>query len=449
MLRVATDHFSHSDTGRARRANEDAYFARSPVFVVADGMGGAQAGEVASRLAIEAFERGLDDGAGAGASGEELLTVRIQEANGRIHEMSQEAMSRAGMGTTITAAHVGEHDVAIAHVGDSRAYRLRGSEFLRLTEDHSLVEEMRRRGQLTAQEADEHPQRSIITRALGPEPDVLVDTRSWRGQAGDVFLLCSDGLTSMVPEPRVAEIVRAAKTLPDAGRALIDAANEAGGRDNITVVLFRLEELAADEERAGEHPTSAGGVTQRVSTTEVRAAVAGAPPATRAPSGSPAATAPPGPSAAADPAPAAASSAAAATPAAPAPPQPGPQSRRLRPSAPAAPKPGPKRTRRGGRFLKVFAIVALILIPVAFGAYSANAAVYFVGTNDEGFVTLYRGLPYALPAGVDLFKVNYVSGVPIETLPAARRKQLVDHTLRSHDDASDLVRELERGRIAS
>ena len=97
----------------------------------------------------------------------------------------------------------------------------------------------------------------------------------------------------------------------------------------------------------------------------------------------------------------------------------------------------------------MFAIVALILIPLGFGAYSANAAVYFVGTNDEGFVTLYRGLPYSLPAGVDLFTVNYVSGVPIQTLPARRRRQLVDHTLRSHDDASDLVRELERGRIAS
>ncbi len=105
MLRVASDHFSHSDTGRARRANEDAYFARAPVFVVADGMGGAQAGEVASRLAIEAFERGLSDG--AGVSGEELLSERVQEANQRIHEMSQSAMERAGMGTTITAAHVG------------------------------------------------------------------------------------------------------------------------------------------------------------------------------------------------------------------------------------------------------------------------------------------------------------------------------------------------------
>ncbi len=426
MLRVATDHFSHSDTGRARRANEDAYFARSPVFVVADGMGGAQAGEVASRVAIEAFEPALEDD---GSSGEELLSVRVRAANARIHEMSQEQMSRAGMGTTITAAHVGEFDVAIAHVGDSRAYRLRGDEFTRLTEDHSLVEEMRRRGQLTAQEADEHPQRSIITRALGPEPDVDVDTRSWRGAAGDVFLLCSDGLTSMLPESRVADIMRGAGSLSEAGHALIDAANEAGGRDNITVLLFRLEEVSSEAEAALEQPTTAGGASATVTTSDVRTALASAPPAAAARAAEP-------PDAA---------SAAAAPPS-----QSGPstESRRLMPRAPTGggrPAKSPSRTRR---LAKVFAIIALILIPVGFGAYSANSAVYFVGANDEGFVTLYRGLPYTLPAGIDLYRVNYVSGVPLDTLPAGRRNRLVDHTLRSHDDASDLVRELERGRVA-
>src|ERR1700710_2423865 len=231
MLRVATGSFSHSDTGRQRRANEDAYFARSPVFVVADGMGGAQAGEVASKVAVEAFEHALGDV--GESSAEQLLAARALEANARIHEMSQANQDRAGMGTTITAAHVGDHDVAVAHVGDSRAYRLRGNDFQRLTEDHSLVEEMRRRGQLTAQEADEHPQRSIITRALGPEPEVTVDTHSWRGAAGDAYLRCSDGLTSTVPEVQVAALLRGAATLKEAGRALIDAANGAGGRYNI------------------------------------------------------------------------------------------------------------------------------------------------------------------------------------------------------------------------
>src|SRR6476659_3576861 len=133
MLRVA-EQYAVSDTGRQRRANEDAYLARAPLFVVADGMGGAQAGEVASRVAIEAFAHGLADD--AGASAEQLLADRVREANARIHEMSQLDMGRAGMGTTITAAHVGELEVAIAHVGDSRAYRLRAGELERLTEDH-------------------------------------------------------------------------------------------------------------------------------------------------------------------------------------------------------------------------------------------------------------------------------------------------------------------------
>ncbi len=117
---------------------------------------------------------------------------------------------------------------------------MRAGDFERLTEDHSLVEEMRRRGQLTAQEADEHPQRSIITRALGPEADVQVDTYSWRGEAGDVYLLCSDGLTTMVSEDRLAELLGAHDTLRDKGEALIAAANEAGGRDNITVLVIDL-----------------------------------------------------------------------------------------------------------------------------------------------------------------------------------------------------------------
>jgi protein phosphatase len=408
MLRVATDHFSHSDTGRQRRANEDAYYARAPLFVVADGMGGAQAGEVASRIAVETFERGFDDG-GSG-SAEQMLAERVREANTRIHEMSQAEQDRAGMGTTITAAHVGAYEVAIAHVGDSRAYRLRDDELERLTEDHSLVEEMRRRGQLTAQEADEHPQRSIITRALGPEPSVTVDTHSWRGAAGDVYLLCSDGLTSMVPEVQVAALLRGAASLRDAGRALVDAANGAGGRDNITVVLFRLEEVA-EADPVADQPTTAGRTA--LSTAEVRAAVARTP-------------------------------AAPAQAAAPA--RAEQQSRRLNPTRPA---PAPQAPRRRRRRVMAFVVLALIVIPLAFGAYIANQAVYFVGTDDQGLVTLYRGLPYSLPAGIDLFKPTYVSGVPILTVPASRRKRLIDHQLRSHDDASDLVRALELGRVAS
>ncbi|HEY1540027.1 MAG TPA: Stp1/IreP family PP2C-type Ser/Thr phosphatase [Solirubrobacteraceae bacterium] len=418
MLRVASGTFSHSDTGRQRRANEDAYFARAPVFVVADGMGGAQAGEVASRLAVEAFERGIGD-VGA-SSAEQLLAERVLEANARIHEMSQADQDRAGMGTTITAAYVGDDDVAVAHVGDSRAYRLRGETFARLTEDHSLVEEMRRRGQLTAQEADEHPQRSIITRALGPEPHVLVDTYSWRGAAGDVFLLCSDGLTSMVPELQVADIVRGAASLRAAGQALIDAANAAGGRDNITVVLFALEDVGGSDP-ALEQPTSVG-MAIPAALAQGTGTYAGAPVAALQ-------DPPRGPH---EPA------AAAASP------------RRLRPTAPASPADGRgKGRRRGRRLAAIFVVLVLIVVPLGLGGYIANQAVYFVGADSDGFVTLYRGLPYSLPAGVNLYSPTYVSGVPVDSLAPARRKQLLDNKLRSHDDATDLVRELERNKVAS
>ena len=177
------------------------------------------------------------------------------------------------MGTTLTAVYVGEQEVAIAHVGDSRAYCLRDGELLRLTDDHSLVDELMRQGRLTPEEAVEHPQRSVITRALGPEGMVEVDTRSFRARAGDVYLLCSDGLTTMLSEQQIAAVLLAHPRLRDAGEALIAAANEAGGRDNITVVLLRLEDVQVGQAPAGgEHDDdgrAAGGV---------RAASAPAPP---------------------------------------------------------------------------------------------------------------------------------------------------------------------------
>ncbi len=239
MLRVA-EQYVGTDTGRQRRANEDSMLARSPLFVVADGMGGAQAGEVASRLAIESFQDGLDDTTDAEAA----LAACAHGANVSIHERSQASAEHAGMGTTLTAVYVGAEEVAIAHVGDSRAYCLRDGELLRLTDDHSLVDELIRQGKLTPEEAVEHPQRSVITRALGPEPEVEIDTRSYRARDGDVYLLCSDGLTTMVPDALLTEIMLAHSQLRDAGEALIAAANEAGGRDNITVVLLRVEEVA-------------------------------------------------------------------------------------------------------------------------------------------------------------------------------------------------------------
>src|SRR5687768_4396474 len=215
------------DTGRQRNATEDSSFAKAPVFAVADAMGGAQAGEVASMIAASAFEHGVDDE----TPPESQLREIAQEANREIHELAQRDSSRAGMGTTLTAALVRDDEVALGHVGDSRAYVYRDGELKRLTKDHSLVEELRRQGRLTEEQAEEHPQRSIITRALGPEPEVNVDTMTFPARAGDTYLLCSDGLTTMVSDDEIADILREAKTLRSAVNRLIDAANARGGRD--------------------------------------------------------------------------------------------------------------------------------------------------------------------------------------------------------------------------
>jgi protein phosphatase len=250
LIRVA-QHSERTDTGRQRQANEDSYLARSPLFVVADGMGGAQAGEVASMTAVQAFEAGLPDGLL-----EDALQNSIGLANRTIHDRAQSDAALAGMGTTITAASVDSEreEVVIGHVGDSRAYRLRDGILQRLTRDHSLVEEMRRRGQITEEQAEDHPQRSIITRALGPEPEVEVDVQAVPADPGDLFLLCSDGLTTMIGDERIKEIILGATTLEAATRALIDEANRAGGRDNITVVLFQVEDPTQPIDRA-ERPT--------------------------------------------------------------------------------------------------------------------------------------------------------------------------------------------------
>jgi PPM family protein phosphatase len=236
--------FGLSDPGRRRLRNEDAYVVSPPLFAVADGMGGAQAGELASRIAVDAM------GEEAATSGEERVTTLIREANRRIFARSSEDASASGMGTTMTAALVGEDGVVtIGHVGDSRAYLLREGRLEQLTEDHSLVAELVRTGKLSAEEAESHPQRSVITRALGTDPDVDVDTFTVDAQAGDLFLLCSDGLTTMVDDEEILHTVEDSRDdLEQAAQVLVRKANRGGGEDNITVVFFELAEDRAESE---------------------------------------------------------------------------------------------------------------------------------------------------------------------------------------------------------
>ncbi|MHB8468409.1 MAG: Stp1/IreP family PP2C-type Ser/Thr phosphatase [Gaiellaceae bacterium] len=226
-----------SDTGRKRRRNEDAYVVAPPLFAVADGMGGAQAGEVASKLAAAALEE-TDPGTIAGP---ERLEALIQEANRRVHERSTADPATSGMGTTMTVALVAETKVIIAHVGDSRAYLVRGGKLEQVTEDHSLVNELLKSGKLSPEEAETHPQRSVITRAVGTDPDVDVDSFTVETQEGDVFLLCSDGLTDMVDDDGILDVVdKSPEDLDRVTKSLVSAANRGGGEDNITVIAFAI-----------------------------------------------------------------------------------------------------------------------------------------------------------------------------------------------------------------
>ena len=428
MLRVV-ESYHQTDVGRHRSANEDDLFVRVPLFVVADGMGGAQAGEVASKTAVEAFEADLESGDPADA-----IVDRVRHANRRISELAAEHSEYAGMGTTCTAAYVTEDDrLVVAHVGDSRCYLWRDGDLVRLTKDHSLVGELVARGRLTEEQAESHPQRSVITRALGAEPDVRVDREVYEAKAGDVVLLCSDGLTTMVTELQIETVLKIGGPLADLGRGLIYAANAAGGKDNITVIMFRLDEAGAEAqpdaaaaipETAAEAPeeedtpapappdddiTLAGDSALR--TEDVAAAVADADAATPPPR------------------------------TAPLPATESPLSRRE-----PAPAFEPRKRRRIPAALLVSSVLLAIVL---FAAWSATRAVYFVGTDeaDQRTITIFRGLPYELPAGFKLYERVTGSGLTLEAIPVRRRAAFTGHKLRSRDDAEDLVSAAEKGAL--
>lgn len=225
-----------TDVGRRRSSNEDSHLADGRVFAVADGMGGHLAGEVASGIAIDA----LRDITGA-RDLERLVIERVQRANSLVFERAQADSDRHGMGTTLTACVVEDNHLIIAHVGDSRLYRLRDGRLKQLTKDHSLVAQMIERGHIKPEEAAEHPQRNVITRALGIEENLKIDIKSKEMAPGDRYLLATDGLTSVVSDDEIASVMASEDALEGASEKLISLANARGGPDNITVVVFEPE----------------------------------------------------------------------------------------------------------------------------------------------------------------------------------------------------------------
>ena len=201
--------------------------ADDPLYAVADGMGGHQGGEVASSLALETVTKAKGN-----------LEQRVREANAAVFTHAADDPGLTGMGTTLTVLLADGKVLRLAHVGDSRAYMFRGGEIQRLTKDHTVVERLVDEGKLTAQEAEIHPQRSILTRALGVDKALQVDQAAIEPKPGDRLLLCSDGLTGMIEEARIAEILASKKNPQEAADALVEAANEAGGQDNITAVVI-------------------------------------------------------------------------------------------------------------------------------------------------------------------------------------------------------------------
>jgi serine/threonine protein phosphatase PrpC len=381
------DTAGRTDPGRRRRRNEDAYLVAPPLFAVADGMGGAQAGEVAARLATAAFREyhEADD-----LAGEERVSAIIQEANRRIYERARVDSEVSGMGTTVTAALLEKGRIVIGHVGDSRAYRLRGGRLEQLTDDHSLVADLVRGGRISPEEAETHPQRSVITRALGTDPEVDVDSLSVDAEAGDLYLICSDGLTTMISDEEILAILERAKSLESAGKDLVKAANRRGGEDNVTVVLFTVETDEPLEETAVMSGDGRG--TQE----DLEDTLTGLE------------------------APAVAQKEEYGWTIAP------PVSRRAEPA---------KAKRRWGRRLLVSLTGAVFVIVLVALAFFGLSRAHFVGADEDGRVAVYQGLPWTLGAGLDLYRARYVSQLRAVQLTAAERAALFDHDLESYESA--------------
>ena len=381
---------ARTDVGRVRSGNEDSFMVHEPLFAVADGMGGHQGGEVASNLALETLQK---------ASGPDDLADTVREANRAVYEKAAGNPRLAGMGTTLTAVIVEtEQAFRLAHIGDSRLYLLRDGKLDRITTDHTVVERLVGEGRLTPAEAEIHPQRNILTRALGVDAEVEVDEERVDVRVGDRLLLCSDGLTGMVEDEEIHRILAEQGDPQAAADLLVEAANTAGGQDNITAVVIDV----ADE----------GGARQPGPT------VAAEVPSPTQPAATIEAAAPPRPT----------------RPAAPPRPERGDETF-------ASAAPAPPRRRRGARVLLWVLIPLLLILAGGWALKTLWIDKQFYVGESNGSVALYRGIP-AMPLGIELSEVEE----PFPDLPAAEIRTFPEYetlnegiTAESREDALAIV----------
>jgi PPM family protein phosphatase len=389
--------FGLTDAGKVRQNNEDALLVGEgedeTLFIVADGIGGFEAGEVASSLAVEVL-KDLPPG--------ESFKAAIGEANRRIVAAGRGDEKLSGMGTTVVAIRFGgtqgEPVAEVAHVGDSRAYLLRGGDMKPITEDHSLVAELVRSGDLTRDQAAEHPQKNLITRALGADEEVDVDTAILPIEAGDRILLCSDGLSDMVSEAGISEILAGSLDDPErAARGLLSAALDAGGNDNITVVVVDvMEQPAREADARDESERRSSGISELLAA-EPSVKVTDA----RTPSRGKAAP-----------------------------------SRPRRPTR-AARRKRPSRLRKAlGKLVRGLAIV-LVLVAALTPVYLWGSSRYFF-EFDEGEVVAHQGLPYA-PLGIELNQEWRRPGLTESEIKEPYQKPIENHKLYTRDQAERVL----------
>ena len=377
-----------TDVGRRREVNEDSFLVHEPLFVVADGMGGHVAGDIASSTAVDTIK---ELSSSARAEDPNTLAGLVLAANSRIWEKAEGDSTLRGMGTTCTLLMLDESKAHLAHVGDSRAYLLRGGTLTQLTEDHTLVGRMVKEGRLSADDAERHPQRSIVTRALGVDSEVEVDLIDLDVIEGDRILICSDGLSSMIDFDTIASLLTQEPDPQVSAERLVEAANEAGGEDNITVVIVDIG--AADAQGAGESMES-----RRSSTVESPGSIEGA---AAAPSSSEMTYA-----------------GAVAAP-------PEPERREELPTTTrdetrddtrdeTRDEPPARRWRR--KLVVALVIVMLLGAAAFFGVRYLLGNSWYVGVNEDGFVTVYEGIPEEV-AGLSLNDEIEVSDLRVTQLP--------------------------------